>query len=241
MFKKISTLVVGTLVSFALSAVARAQERIEATDGLGGMFHVGLEFGEIPFHGSFKPGISIGYHVNDLVYLGFVYQFADAIQRDDTSFNANAIGIEGLVKSFETVGQRAYLQARVRPHRYSPYLSFGFVFNDRDTETLTFDDRSRPLGGRTETGPVTIVQSRPPGLRPALGLGYSFTFDNGLSLFTEWAGWWLFGAPEPEVSYRDTTYSAAAREQLTEHIAREFIRSPFNTYHVFQLGAGYTF
>ena len=115
------------------------------------------------------------------------------------------------------------------------------MFNDRDTETLIFDDRSRTVGERTETGPLTIVQSRPPGLRPALGLGYAFTFDNGLSLFTEWAGFWMFGAPEPEVSYRNTTYSDRAREQLTAHITREFTGSPFNTYHVFQLGAGYTF
>ena len=229
------------LAALGCGATARsAQAQTRAGDDHG-YWHVGIELGELPIHGSFKPGISIGYHFNELFYLGFVYQLADSIKRDQSSFNAQATGLSGLSSSSEHVGQRAYLQARIRPHRYAPYVSLGLVFNDRDTETLRFDDRPRPGGDQRFDGPITIVQSRPAGLRPALGLGYSYTFRNRIELFTEWSGWWLRGAPQPEIAIDAPQLDDAARAQLTGRIRDQFTRSPFNTYHVFQLGAGYTF
>ena len=224
------------LLTTACSSAVRAQDSV-----LDGAFHIGLEFGELPSWGSFKPGISIGYHFTELVYVGFVYQVADSIQRNGSSFNAASVGLDGLLSSSETVGQRAYLQARIRPHRYSPYVSLGFVFNDRDTETITFDDRTRTITGNQVDGAIKIVQSRPAGLRPALGFGYSYTFDNGVELFTEWAGWWMFGAPEPELKFEAPGLAAASEAALRTRIVDEFTASPFNTYHTFQLGAGYTF
>lgn len=222
----------------ALAAASSAQAQAEERPGY---FHVGLELGELPFNGSFKPGISVGYHFNDLFYVGFVYQLADSIQRDGTSFNAQAVGLSGLTGSSETVGQRAYLQARIRPHRLAPFVSVGFVFNDRDTETIEFDARTRDIAGQRLSGPVKIVQSRPAGLRPALGLGYSYRFDTGVELFAEWSGWWMFGSPEPEVNIEAEQLGAAARSALDRRIRDAFTSSPFNSYHLFQLGAGYTF
>lgn len=204
-----------------------------------GRWHVGVEFGEIPFHGSFKPGLAVGYHFNDLVYAGVVYQLRDAIRRDGTSFNAKAVSLDGLVGSSERVGQRAYVQLRLRPHRLAPYASVGFVFNDRDTETIRFDDRSRTISAEQVEGALRVTQSRAPGLRPALGLGYGYTFASGLTLFTEWAGWWLFGAPAPTVNIEGDHITRAAEGRLRGRIVDAFTSSPFNTYHVFQIGVGY--
>lgn len=207
---------------------------------LKGRWHLGLEFGEIPVHGSFKPGLSFGYHVNDLVYIGVVYQIRDSIKRNGTSFNAQAIGFDGLLSSSEHVGQRGYLQVRLRPHRYAPYASLGVVFNDRDTETILFDDRQHHIGHESVEGNLWIIQSRPRGIRPALGLGYSYVFASGVELFTEWSGWWLFGAPTPEVTMGGTALSDATEALLHQRIVDKFKSSPFNTYHVFQMGVAYT-
>lgn len=207
---------------------------------LNGRWHIGLEFGELPWHGSFKPGLAIGYHVNDYVYAGFVYQIADAIRRDGSSFNAQAIKLDGLTCSSERVGQRAYLQMRLRPHRLAPYASVGLAFNDRDTEIIRFDNRLREIGGERVTGAPRITLSRPAGLRPALGFGYSYTFPSGLALFTEWAGWWIVGAPEPDIDIAGALMSARAQSLLRTSITEDFTSSPFNTYHVFQIGVGYT-
>lgn len=206
---------------------------------LTGRWHVGLEFGEIPFHGSFKPGLVLGYHVSELMYVGVLYQIRDKIQRNNTSFNARAIDLDGLRTSSEQVGQRGYLQVRVRPHRLSPFASLGLVFNDRDTEMIMFDTRARLIHGEVVDGALVVTQSRPSGWRPALGLGYSYTFPQGIEVFTEWAGWWLFGAPTPDVTFSGAFLSETTADALRDAIEEEFTSSPFNTYHVFQLGVGY--
>ncbi|MEQ8281046.1 MAG: outer membrane beta-barrel protein [Deltaproteobacteria bacterium] len=227
-----------TLVSLPVHAQTTFESDVSALDGV---WQVGLNFGELPFGGSFKLGFDVGYHFNDLVYVGFTYQIADDIQRDGSSFNANAVGFGGLLESSEEVGQRAYLQTRIRPHRLSPYVSLGVVFNDRDTETMRFDARSRQIGSSTYDGAVTLVQSRPAGLRPAIGLGYAYAFDFGLSIHAEWSGWWMFGAPSPQIDVQGVALSDADRRALVARLTDEFQSSPFNTYHVFQLGAGYVF
>ena len=212
-------------------------ETVAVKDG----WQVGLHLGELPWDGSFKLGFHAGYQFNDYIYLGFSYQIPDRISRGNSSFNAQATGLSGLVSSREVVGQRMYLQARLRPHRLSPYLSLGLVYNDRDTETLRFDDRLRRIGEGDYEGTVTIVQSRPPGLRPALGLGYEYTFNGSLSVYTEWSGWWLFGAPTPDVEISGVPLSESDAQALTQTIVSEFESSPFNAYHIFQLGLGYRF
>lgn len=205
-----------------------------------GRWHVGIELGEIPFHGSFKPGISVGYSFNDFCYAGVVYQIRDHIQRDHSSFNAQAIQLPGLERSSEQVGQRAYVHMRLRPHRLAPFVSLGFVYNDADTETIQFDDRERLIGDRLIRGPLKIVQKRPRGFRPALGLGYGYVFDSGFEVFAEWAGWWFQKAPKPQLEISGVN-DVVVLQDLENRIVRSFQSSIFNTYHIFQVGVGYTF
>lgn len=207
---------------------------------LNGRWHVGLEFGEIPIQGSFKPGLSVGYHFNAFLYAGVVYQIRDHIQRDGRSFNAKAIALDGLIGSSENVGQRAYAQMRLRPHRLAPYVSLGVVFNDCDTETIEFDARNRIIAGQSVDGVLEIVQKRPRGIRPALGLGYSYTLDSGFEIFTEWSGWWVNDAPTPVIEFSGAQMHTTVQDHLRGHIVESFKSSIFNIYHVFQIGVGYT-
>lgn len=227
--------IAGTVAFLLTTASAAAQ-----SDPLGGRLSVAVEFGEIPFHGSFKAGISVGYHLNDHAWIGFAYQIPDSIRRNDSSFNAQGTGLAGLEESREDVSSRAAFALRIRPHRYAPHATLGFVYNGRDTEELAFDGRSRVVRGSAIEGPIAIRMSRAPGLRPALGLGYGYTHDSGVQVFADWAGWWMFGAPTPDLSIDGEGLTEEATSDLHRTITRDFESSPFNTYHVFQMGVGYT-
>ena len=171
----------------SLSTLASPRVASAADSDLNGVWMVGLNLGELPWQGSFKPGVSVGYHVNDLMFIGGFYQIGDSIQRNGTSFNVQNTSLDGILSSTEDVASRAFLGVRLRPHRYSPFASLGFVYNGADTETMRFDARSRQIGAGTYDGEITIVQRRTAAVRPALGLGYSYTFDWGLELSTAWS------------------------------------------------------
>lgn len=241
------------------ASVARAQGQAPAVEmeeavsaepegQLDGVWMVGLGFGEIPFMaGSFKPSLTIGYHVNEYIWLGSVMQLTDHIERDGESFNAQNTDLGHLLDSRETTGARSFLGARLRPHRLSPYVSLGAVFNGTDTETMTFgaasrNIASRDMGAGTYEEALEVVQRRPYGIRPAVGLGYSYTFDSGFSLSTEITGAWFFSAADPEVSVRGlgSPLDPADRAALERRLQRVFDDNLHNRYHLFHLTAGYT-
>ena len=140
---------------------------------------MGIELGELPWGGSFKPGLSIGYHVDELPYLDASYQIEDQIRRDGSSFNVKNTGLTGIALSSEEVAPRAHFGIRLRPHRLAPFASLGLIYNGVDEETMQFDARSRTIGEGWYDGELSLVQRRPQAFRPALGLGYSYTFDWG--------------------------------------------------------------
>lgn len=225
----------------ALVVVAATAEARDVAE-LRRVFHVGLGFGEIPMRGSFKPDLTVGFYLNEYVYLGAIVQAPDGIRRDGSSINARAAGLDGLTSSRETVSPRFLLHARVRPHRLAPFLSLGAVYNGRDTEVMRFDARERTIGDGTYDGALTIRQSRPPGLRPAIGVGWEYVHRSGFSLATEWAGDVIGRAPTPEIRISsDAPLADADRAALERRLTDGFRRSITNRYHVFHIGAGYTF
>jgi hypothetical protein len=132
------------------------------------------------------------------------------------------------VSSKESVASRFLLHARLRPHRYAPFVSLGLVVNGRDTETTRFLDG------------LEVTQSRPAGVRPSVGLGYSYTFDFGLELSTEWSGW-VLERPNPEISFGGTPIGESERAAIAKSGTKSFQRQITNKYHVFLMSAGYTF
>ncbi len=208
------------------------------TTDLDGRWTVALELGELPLHGSFKLGVSAGYQWNEHAWFGLAWQMPDEIRRGGSSFNAEATGLEGLVGTQEEVGQRAYLHARIRPHRYAPHLSVGLVYNARDTEIMRYDDRVRTADGTEASGSVTIRSSRRSAVRPALGAGYAWTSPEGITVFAEWSGWWLRGAPQPEVAITAAGADPAFVDEVDRRLREHFTSSVFNTWHIFQMGVG---
>ena len=225
---------------FAAVTTASPDHALAQSTDINGRWTAALELGELPVNGSRKVGLSLGYHLNEHVWVGVAYQIPDAIQRGEASFNANSLGLQGLESSREVVGQRAYLEARVRPHRYAPYVSVGAVFNDRDTETMTFDERARDAGGHRAMGGIHVQVSRPPALRPALGLGYEWTSATGVTAFVEWSGWWLRAAPNPDVLIQGEGATVGFAREVDRRLRDHFTSSIFNTYHIFQMGIGIT-
>lgn len=204
-------------------------------------WQVGIGLGELPTGGSFKPSITFGYHFNDMLYAGVIYQFKDEISRGASSFNARSTELDGLISSSETVAQRLLLQVRYKPFKKGPYLSGGFVFNGMDTETMRFDDRTRVLNGEECTGTIDIQQTRPAGWGFALGIGYQYDFKNGLSAGFEWTPAWG-QYPKPNYAFSGSAdLNGQVLEELQHKMDEGFRSSVTNMYKVFYVGLAYRF
>lgn len=206
-------------------------------------WQVGIGFGEIPFLSqSFKPSITVGYRLNQYVYVGAIYQFLDNIQRDDDSFDAQSIGFDGLVSSKERVGQRALLHARITPIQYGPFISVGLVMNDDDTETIQFDARNRKIGNNYYNGDISVSLTRERAIRPAIGLGYEYIVNKNIGVNIEWTFNVFHPVPSPLI---ETQSPFAISEEdsniFKQRISKEFTDNFHNRYHIFHIGATYNF
>lgn len=204
-------------------------------------WQIGIGLGELPTGGSFKPSITVGYHFSEKIYAGFIYQFKDEISRNESSINAKSAKLKGLISSNETVAQRFLFQVRYTPLKNGPYVSGGFVFNGRDTESMLFDDRQRLISGENYSGDIGIQQTRPAGWGFALGLGYQYNFDNGFSAGFEWTpAWGQYPTPSYEFG-GSSELSSNATNELTAKMNEGFKSSVTNMYKVFHIGVAYRF
>lgn len=205
-------------------------------------WQIGIGFGEIPYKGSFKPSLTFGYHLNERLYFGFVYQFKDKIQRDGSSFNVQASGLDGVASSQEQVAQRMMLHGRYTPFKQGPFISFGLVYNGHDVENMHFDARDRMIQGLEYAGSIGIIQSRPSGWGPALGVGYQYNFRNGLSLNAEWSPAWFTKIKEPDYQFADSAdLSPETQTYLANKMTDKFQSTVTNRYKVFHIGLAYRF
>lgn len=207
---------------------------------LEGVWSLSLGFGEIPFlAGSFKPSVGFGYHFNRFFFVGAIAQLGDFLERGDDSFNAVNANVDGLTGTRERTGPRMFLGARIRPHRYSPYLSVGAVFNGTDIERMAFDGRSRTLDEGAFLERFEMEIARPFGVPPAFGLGYAFTFDSGLTLNLEFSGAWLFDPPAPEIRVLGNGVPEGVQQDLIQRFRSAYQDNFHNRYHLFHIGVGY--
>ncbi|MDW3208375.1 MAG: hypothetical protein R8N23_00810 [Reichenbachiella sp.] len=225
------------VVALLIPAVAKSQEMAIPSN----FWQIGFGLGELPTGGSFKPSITLGYHFNDKIYVGMIYQFKDDISRNSESINARSADLDGLATSTESVAQRFLFQVRYKPIKKGPYLSGGFVFNGKDTETMSFDARERRIGEETYEGSVVIKQTRPAGWGLALGLGYQYDFNNGFSGGFEWTPAWG-QYPSPSYAFGGSSdLSNSSRKQIQNKMDDEFTQSVTNMYKVFHIGLAYRF
>ena len=241
MFKTTTLLLLTFFVTFGPNLANAQQESKEGLLSLDDVWAISVGFGEIPFlAGSFKPSVSVGYHLNNYIYFGGTVQLHDVIHRGTESFNATGSGLDGLSSTKEFTGVRVFLGARFRPHRYLPYLSVGGVFNGSDTETMRFAAQSRQLGGQTHDGELLVEVSRPFGIRPAFGLGYSLTLSNRMTFNVDFTGAWLFDAAEPEIYINSSqSLSEAIILDVRERLKKSYNDNFHNRYHLFNISFGY--
>jgi len=223
-----------SLVTFSLAGNRQTNTRV---------WEIGLTFGEIPIlAGSFKPGISVGYHLNKHLNFNFVYQLTDNIQRDDESFNAENTRLAGLSSSKETTGQRMLISVRYKPVDWSPYIMAGFVYNNDDVEMMKFDQRLRKIGEGNYDSNITIKQTRKSGFEPAIGFGYQYDFENGISLNTNIAAAVFSGISEPITEIDSSVpLSEEDKNYLNQKIWNTYKSNFHNHYHIFNIGVSYRF
>ncbi len=213
------------------------------TNAYKGTWQLGLTFGEIPIlAGSFKPGITAGYHINENIMIEFTFQLKDYLQRDDESFNAQNTGLKGLSSSKEITGERMFFGMRYKPSKRSPYITAGFVFNNNDVETMQFGKIDRIIGDNSYNSDVAIIQKRASGFAPAFGFGYQYDFSNNISVNTSFAMAFLNDIPEPDVEIKSSEeIDKNDLNILTEKIKNVYNNNFHNRYHIFNLGVTYRF
>lgn len=204
-------------------------------------WQVGIGLGELLFDGSFKPSITFGYHFNEKLYAGVIYQFKDKIHRNEKSINARSTGLDGLESSSETVAQRFLIHLGYTPIKNGPYISTGFVFNGTDTETMKFGNMDREIGDKTYNGSIEIEQTRPAGWGFAMGLGYQYHFKNGFSTGFEWTpAWFQYATPQYQFA-GSSNISESSQALLQNKMDEAFKQSVTNMYKVFHIGISYRF
>ncbi|MEZ5015799.1 MAG: outer membrane beta-barrel protein [Flavipsychrobacter sp.] len=225
-------------IAFLLSGLTHSV----AQQSLNNSWQVGLGLGELPIGGSLKPSITLGYHFNEHLYVGVIYQTADKIKRDKSSFNVKASELSQLTQAKEDVAQRLLVQCRYTPVRYAPYISLGFVYNGSDVETMNFAPANRIINGNTYNGDLQITQTRKAGSGLAIGIGYQYNFNNGLSINAEWTPAWFTPIPTPEYSFSGTTILSSQDKQfIKDKMTDGFKSSVTNRYKVFHIGVAYHF
>ena len=235
-------------ITLLLSAVIALSINVKSQDiptDNNGMWQVGIGFGEIPFLSkSFKPSLTAGYRFNDHLYVGAMFQLVDNLERNEHSFDAQNLGFDGLVSSKQKVGQRALLHARITPVKHGPFISVGFVYNGQDKETVVFDNRNRQIGSNYYEGDVTVIMTREkmPSFRPALGVGYEYTFKNNMGLNVEWTFNVFNKVPTPVLEVEsDFEISEEDLTQFKANYTNQFTDNFHNRYHIFHIGGFYKF
>ncbi len=231
-----------TLFKSIMCVVALLVSAFAVTSAQGGVksyWQVGVGLGELPTGGSFKPSFTFGYHLNEHVYFGVVYQLPDEISRGSSSFNAQSAGLGGIEKTFETVSERLLIQCAYTPIEHGPYISFGAVYNGEDSEAMSFDDRTRILADESVSGALNFTQTRPAGWGAALGIGYRYHFESGLSVGFEWTPAWG-QYPEPTYNFEgNVQLLESARNKIQQRMDDSFSSNVTNMYKIFHIGFAY--
>ena len=144
--------------------------------------------------------------------------------------------------SKETTGERFIFAAHYRPVDWSPYIVAGFVHNNEDVETMKFDKMERSIGNGAYNSKITIVQKRESGFVPAVGFGYRYDFDNGMSLNTNFAMGFFSGISVPKITIDSSVpFTAEDEKSLNNKIMKTYKDNFHNNYHIFNLGLSYNF
>jgi len=214
--------------AFASSATATASKLSR--------LKLGIEFGELPIQGSFKPGINLGYQLDNNHEIFISYQISDDISRNGESFNSRNTGIEGLVSSNEKVAHRAQLLGLWRGSWSPLYFTYGLVYNGKDSEYMHFQRRQRHILNQQLNGPIAVSVVRKSGLSPAIGLGVSGLINNTYQVFAQWSGNVFQQPADPNIVIHSDEMTAETKSYLTKRIKTNFKKKITNVYHVFSMG-----
>jgi len=224
-----------TSVSASALSQADANTNTAASNKLNRLI-LGIELGELPIQGSFKPGINLGYQLNNNHELFISYQIRDDISRNGESFNSKDTAIEGQVSSNEKVAHRAQLLGLWRGSWSPVYVTYGLVYNGKDTEYMHFQGRQRHILNQQLNGPIGVSVIRKPGLSPAIGLGVSGFINSKYQVFAQWSGNIFQHPADPNIVIQSDEMTAETKSYLTKRIKNNFKKKITNVYHVFSMG-----
>ncbi len=100
----------------------------------------------------------------------------------------------------------------------------------------------RTIGNANYNSQIKIKQTRRSGFEPAIGFGYQYDFDNGLSLNSSISLALFSDIPTPEVTIDSSELlTNEDEEELRRDIEKAYKANIHNHYHIFNLGLLYRF
>jgi hypothetical protein len=181
-----------------------------------------------------RPQINLGYHFNDVVYIGAMMRAAY------TSENEENYGIKGMDSdsSEEAEAYRLGTEIRFSPFKLGFYMALGLIFTGEDEIKNSYEKLSQKIGNNTYNTDIDLNIKRKSTFGGAYGLGYIHIFDSGFSL----GAGTLWSQTEPdldiEVTTKDEVILASDLSSLKDNI--EKIEKE-NTVDLFYLSIGYNF
>lgn len=186
-------------------------------------------------------GLSLGWHISELIYVGFTHRGqtgAYHVQQGQHDDPDEIYGQRGVQDADLELGERNALEIRFSPWEHGFYFAVGVLRVFGDSQDVLYDERARVVGdGAYVTGIRLRIQGKPK-TAGALGFGFNYVADFGLSL----GAGVLIGLDQPEppdieITVTNPDVLQSDIDKFRAEVQGDFTDSPF----LFHLAIGYNF
>ncbi len=133
-------------------------------------------------------GLTVGYHFNDLIYVGATHQFE--LSGEDHGVGGGFFVSEdrplyeqqGVLDNNLDLGARSAIEVRFSPWEFGLYFAAGVIHVQATEQHVVWDQRGRRVGQGDYIAGLTADVEGGKVTAPAVGIGYNHVFGFGLSL-----------------------------------------------------------
>ena len=130
-------------------------------------------------------GISTGFHINDLFYLGITHQprlRVNRLDRRDFRGDDEIYDQRGVDRFDMWVGQKDAIELRISPFEHGLYFAAAVLRAKGDRQEIFYDKRARVIGAGAYVTDLRVTVQGKTQSALATGIGFNHVFEFGLSL-----------------------------------------------------------
>ena len=130
-------------------------------------------------------GISTGFHLTDLFYVGITHQprlRVNRLDRGDFRGDDEIYDQRGVDRFDMWLGQKDAIELRISPFEFGLYFSVGVLHSKGDRQEVFYDQRPRLIGNGAYVTDLRVTVQGQSQTSLATGIGFNHVFEFGLSL-----------------------------------------------------------